>query len=299
MLITDIFDGFDEDYIYIDGSKDLFCEYEDRQIVNCTEEFLNLGFLSSGRWDMGAEYNYKCKTCPYFRHDAGYYFGKGQYSNNFEQKEKFDIDVKTTEELAEVVKHMPNAKALLLGNGRDTDLSPIENLKGLEYARLDLGSKNVLWDMSKTPNLKILQICFGISPPLLDMLSKASSVEYLYFYHNTSQINPTVLPSFDFFDGMKSLKHLVLSGITNLSRKIDALIELPRLEKLWVSPNLFPMEDYAKFEAKKFKIFSEYGIFENNGDYVHPLGIGTREFKTEKAKAKFLVEYHLLMDRYR
>ena len=54
---------------------ELYCSPENREIINCTEEFLNQGFLKDSVWDKYAEYSYKCKDCPHFKHDIGFYFG--------------------------------------------------------------------------------------------------------------------------------------------------------------------------------------------------------------------------------
>ncbi len=191
---------------------------------------------------------------------------------------------------------MPYAKSIFLIQGRNIDLSPIEELNTLESIQFDIGSKDVLWDMSKTPKLRVLEIWMGKTPASLDMLSKAHSVEYLNLQAFVSQTSATILPSFDFLKGMVSLKGVVLGAVTNASKSMDALIELPRIERLWLSPNLFPTEEYAKFEARKFQIYSQYGIFEN-GDFSCPLGMGKRPFQSEKSKEKFLSEYHSLMIR--
>ncbi len=41
---------------------------------------------------------------------------------------------------------------------------------------------------------------------------------------------------------------------------------------------MFPTEEYAKFDAKEFKIYVEYGLYESK-DYTFLLGIGKREKK--------------------
>ncbi len=301
MRLTDYFEELKGKVPYIDHFEDIFCSFEQKEEIKCREDFFEQGFCKNSNWDLGAEYQYKCHACPYFHHDVGFYFGDfgfehTVYSNDFNSKDTFFIKVKTSNELAQVVKHMPKAKSVFLIQGRNFDLSPIEELNTLESIQFDIGSKDVLWDMSKTPNLRVLEIWMGKTPASLDMLSKAHSVEYLNLQALVSQTSSTILPSFDFLKGMVNLKGVVLGAVTNASKSIDALIELPRIERLWLSPNLFPTEEYAKFEARKFKIYSQYGIFEN-GDFLCPFGIGKRQFKSEKSKEKFVSEYHSLMIR--
>ncbi len=302
MRLTDYFEELEGKVPYIDRFEDIFCSFEQKKEIKCKEEFFEQGFCKNSNWDLGAEYQYKCHACPYFHHDVGFYFGDfgfghTVYSDDFDSKTSFFIKVKTSNELAQVVKHMPKAKSVFLVQGGNIDLSPIEELNTLESIQFDIGSKNILWDMSKTPNLRVLEICMGKSPASLDMLSKAHSVEYLNLQTFVSQITPTVLPSFDFLKGMANLKGVVLAAVTNASKSIDALMELPRIQRLWVSPNLFPTEEYAKFEAQKFKIYRQFGIFESD-DFSCPFGIRKRQFQSEKSKEKFLSEYHALMNKY-
>ncbi len=298
MMLTDYFPNLKDKIPYINQFEDLFCIFEEREEVKCTDEFYKKGFFKDLVWDKAAEYQYKCNACPYFKHDIGFYFGNDNYSDSFEEKTAFCLNVKTSAELSNVVRYMPNArKVFFLNHGKNFDFSPIETLHDIECVQVYLGTHDILWNMNKTPNIRVLEINMGASPPSLEPLAMASCVEYLSLTVLISQINNTVLPSFDFFAGMKNLKGLVLSGTTNASRSIDALIALPHLERLWVSPNLFSTEEYAKFEAKRFKVYDEYGIFEND-DFGCPLGIGKRQFRSEQSKQKFSSEYKMLMSKY-
>jgi hypothetical protein len=58
------------------------------------------------------------------------------------------------------------------------------------------------------------------------------------------------------------------------------------------------LQDFAKFEALKFKIFEEYGIFQN-GDFSCPLGKGERIFRSEKSKEVFKQKYYDIMSIYK
>ena len=74
---------------------------------------------------------------------------------------------------------------------------------------------------------------------------------------------------------------------------------LDSLEYLWISPNLFPMECYARFEAQKFKLSDEYGIYCDESDQSYPYGKGRRVMSTPAAKEKYLREYNLILEKYK
>ena len=63
---------------------------------------------------------------------------------------------------------------------------------------------------------------------------------------------------------------------------------------------IYSTEDFAKFEALKFKIYDEYGIYESHEEEptiedIRPLGKGKRYFKSEKSKEKFILKYKNMM----
>ena len=49
----------------------------------------------------------------------------------------------------------------------------------------------------------------------------------------------------------------------------------------------------------KFKIYDEYGIYQNGDDYIRPLGKGGRLFRSDKSRAKFEEEYRFLMSKFK
>ncbi len=270
------------------------CRDIDRRVQVCVPEFQAQGLFGYTGWDAATAYRYKCRTCPQFRHEIGFCFGKGQFTDGFEEKTVFHVRVKNTAELDEATRRMPNARQIFVFSGRKFDFSPMERLTTLEYAVLHMGRGDRLWDMSHTPHLKTLEISLGSAPPDLRELSRSAGLEHLLLSTLVSQINLTVLPDLDFLAGLQSLRTLVLAGVTHEARSIDPLLALPRLTRAWLSPNLFPTEDYARFEALRFKLYEEYGLFRND-DYECALGIGRHPFRSEKARAAFLAEYHALM----
>jgi hypothetical protein len=80
---------------------------------------------------------------------------------------------------------------------------------------------------------------------------------------------------------------------------MDDLIGLPSLEYLWISPNVFPTECYAKFEAKRFPLSDEYGIYCEESEDIYPYGKGRRVMHTAEQKARYLAEYFQLLEKYK
>ena len=282
----------------------LYCSPKDREIVNCTKEFYNQGFFKDLMWDKYAEYSYKCKDCPHFKHDIGFYFGDGHYTNDFSTKDTFVISVKNTEELNLVVENLPiNTKTIWISSTNPINYSALEKLTQLQTVCIGLGAKDILWDMQKTPNLDVLEIQLGANAPEITEITKAKNLRHLCLNIHTSQINNTVIPTFSFLKEMPRLDSLIISGVATQDNNIDDLINIPNLKRLWISPHIYSTEDYAKFEALKFKIYDEYGIYENDKEEatiedIRPLGRGKRYFKSEKSKEKFISQYKSLMQKY-
>ncbi|MBR3963839.1 MAG: hypothetical protein IKJ80_00335 [Clostridia bacterium] len=282
----------------------LYCSPENREAVNCTEEFFNQGFLKGCVWDKYAEYSHKCKDCPHFKHDVGFYFGDSHYTNDFSSKETFVITVKSTEELNAVVDKMPaNAKTIWIRGNRPINYSSLEKLSRLQTVCIELGAKAVLWDVEKTPELDVLEIQLGATPPEIAEIKKADKLRHLCLLIHTSQICNTIVPTFSFLKEMPNLDSLVISGVAPRDENIDDLINVPKLKRLWISPDIYSTEDYAKFESLRFKIFDEYGIYEYDKEGttiedIRPLGKGKRYFKTERSKEKFALQYIKFMQKH-
>ena len=283
---------------------ELYCSPQSREIADCTKDFLTQGFLKDSRWDKYAQYSHRCKNCPHFKHDIGFYFGNGHFTDHFSTKETFVISINNTEELNLVVEKMPvSAKTIWIGSTNPINYSALEKLTQLQTVCIGLRAKDILWDMEKTPNLDVLEIQLSANAPEITRLGKAKNLRHLCLNIHISQINKTVIPTFSFLKEMPKLDSLVISGVTAQDNNIDDLISIPKLQRLWISPDIYSTEDYAKFESLKFKIFNEYGIFEYNADEatienIRPLGKGKRYFKTEETKKKFIVQYKKFMQKH-
>jgi len=82
-------------------------------------------------------------------------------------------------------------------------------------------------------------------------------------------------------------------------QSLEGLEYAKELEYLWISPNVFSMDRYAKFEAQKFKIFEEYGIYLEEGGDIFPYGKGKRIMHTSKQKQRYLIAYNELLEKYK
>ena len=196
-----------------------------------------------------------------------------------------------------------DAKTLWIGGTNAINYFALEKLTQLQTVCIGLKAKDILWDIEKTPNLDVLEIELGANAPELTEIKKAKRLRHLCLNIHISQTNNTVIPTFSFLQEMPKLDSLIISGVTTQDNNIDDLINIPSLKRLWISPDIYPTEDYAKFEALKFKIFDEYGIYEYDSEDVtikdiRPLGKGKRYFLSEESKEKFISHYKNLMRKY-
>ncbi len=273
------------------------CTPGQREEISCTREFYDRGFFQNGRYDEAAQYEAKCHACPCFPREWGIYFGNGKYTRDFEAKEVFRAEVSTEAELAELTQRLPSrTRALWLQIRPGTNLSPLEHLTGLEVLCLNVSPRDVLWNFAKTSRLQVLELLVGSRGFDLSPLAQAKSLRHLGLFASLSQSTDTKFPSLAPLSKLSGLTSLSLSGVTGEEGNLDALIAIPNLRRLWISPRSFPMEAYAKFEALKFRIGEEYGIYCEDESW--PLGKGKRAFATPAAREKFLAEYRALMDQF-
>lgn len=288
-------DYFTDEMIYV-------CDYDIRQEIGCTEKFINLGFLKDLRWDYFAEYKTLCKDCKYYRHDVGVYFGNGNYTINFPTEDVIYCRtiIRNEDELSLFVSLVPKTiKAIFFDDIRIDNLSALKELSSLECVIISYCPKLLsFWNFEKTPNLKVLKYTANSHLKDLSELSKAENLEYFEIESLVSNVNMNYVDSFYPLTKLEKLKEVSFSSVMCSDNNIDNLINIPNLCKMWISPNTFSTEDFAKFEALKFKIYEEYGIYKNGDDFVCPLGKGKRCFRSEKAKEKFTNEYLELMGKY-
>ena len=277
------------------------CDYETKQKIGCIEKFQSWGFLKNLRWDYNAEYQTLCKDCPHFRHDIGIYFGNGNYTDNISN---MDIvfclgDIHSQDELLKLTSVVSkDVKAITFGNISIDNLYALSAFHNLECVSVSYCPKlEHFWNFEETPNFKVLEFTANTRLTDISEISNAKSLEYLGIETLTSRTNLNYIKSFYPLTKLSNLKEVSLNATMCIDNDIDNLINIPNLCELWISPHTFQTEDFAKFEALKFKIYDEYGIFQN-GDYACPLGKGVRGFRSEKSKDDFKKKYMRLMAKY-
>ena len=278
------------------------CNYDIKENLGCTRKFHELGFFKNGRWDYYSQYQTLCKNCDYFSPIVGVYFEDGKHTDNIQSKEIVVCHhkISTQEQLLHFVSLISKStKTLIFNDIRTENLLPLQNLQELECVIISYCPKlNSFWDFQSTPHLKVLK--YNANKHLTDItqICNATNLEYFEIDILTSQINFNHVQSFEPLTKLTKLKEVVLRGVTCLDNNIENLINIPNLEKLWISPNTFYFKDFAKFEALKFKIFEEYGIFQN-GDFSCPLGKGERVFRSAKSKETFKQKYNDVLSTYK
>ena len=156
------------------------------------------------------------------------------------------------------------------------------------------------WNFTKTQKLKVLEYVSNTHMTDISEMSSAVSLEYFGISTLMGRLDKlSYVDSFYPLTKLPNLKELALECAMCSDGNIDNLINIPNLEKLWISPHTFETEQFAKFEALKFKIYDEYGIYKNGDDYIQPLGKGGRLFHSAKAKEKFEEEYRSLMLKFK
>ena len=240
-----------------------------------------------------------CRDCPFAADRKGIYRGKRTFSPGFEEQEYVDLKLRSQEELEFVCSRIsPDVRGIRIW-GAFSDGSPLEKFKKLEYIELTDQRIPCFWDLSENPELRYITVCANRHFASLAGLEKAKKLECLHLWTAASQLSSIKIDSLAPLAGLKDLKDVILSGVEPTDHNMDYLIDLPGLRYLWVSPNVFPMECYARFEAKKFMLGEEYGIYADEGDDTYPWGKGKRVLHGAEQKTNFLRQYMELVRQFR
>ena len=242
----------------------------------------------------------KCGNCEFAIERQGFYYGKDSFSRNFEKQEFVSLNnIRSQEEFARVCDRINrNVKGIIV-QGAVTDASLFENFEMLEFVELSEQRIERFWDMSKNPRLRIFSIYGNKYLSSLKGIEKANNLECIQFLSYFSSVNTVKIDSLEPISKLPKLKEIILSATEPLDHNIDYMIELDQLEYLWISPNLFSMECYAKFEAKKFMLSDAYGIYLEEEEDVYPYGKGKRVMHTKEQKQRYLDTYCKLMETYK
>lgn len=241
----------------------------------------------------------KCGDCIFATDRRGVYYGKQTFSNGFENQEYISMKIQSQDELESVCKRISRNVRGITVRGAFLDGSPFEKFKNLEFIVLSDQRIRCFWDISKNPELRIITVYGNHHLLSLDGLEKAEKLECIQLLTNASGLSTIKIDSMAPLSGLKNLREVILSGIEPLDHNIDYLISLPNLQYLWVSPNVFPTECYAKFEAKKFMLSEEFGIYCYDGEDVYPYGKGKRVLHNAEQKNKYLHQYMKLLKQFK
>lgn len=241
----------------------------------------------------------KCGSCEFRMDGQGFYDGNGVFSRGFESQKYVSLNhIRTQEEFESVCDKINQDVQGIVIRGAVANAAPLEKFKKLEFVVLSDQKIEHFWDMSQNPCLRILSIYGNHHLKSLKGLENAENLECIQFLSHIASVNTVKVDSFAPIANLPKLKEVIISATEPLDHNMDYLIGLEALEYLWISPNLFPMECYAKFEAKKFMLSQEYGIYlEEDGDIL-PYGKGKRVMHTAEQKEKYLREYRKLLGEY-
>lgn len=273
------------------------CHTVNRESINCEGVRTEPDF---SWYDVIIDGTRKCGKCKFLCDKQGIYYGKGEFSENFEDQKYVTLNnIRSQEELLSVCERIdPEVKGITV-RGAASDGRVFERFKKLEFFFAERHRLNKLWDASSTPELRIVALYTNKYFSSLEGLENAKNLEFLQLMTAFSDTNTAKIDSLKPISGLPKLRELIISATEPKDHDLACLAELPSLEYFWVSSNLFPMECYAEFEAKKFMIAEEYGIFLQDGEDAFPFGKGKRVLHGEEQKRKYLEQYYKLIDYYK
>ena len=242
----------------------------------------------------------KCRECAFRFENQGFYYGKNDFSNSFINQEFVRLkNIRSQEEFEAVCGKICNEIRGIIIDGNVSDASSLERFEKLEFVVFEGHRLSRFWNTAKNPKLRMLTVWINKHLQSLSGLEYAENLECLQFYKAPSDVGSHRVESFEPLSKLPRLKELILSSTGSFDADMEYLIRIPSLEYLWISPNLFSTESYAKFEAKKFKIFDEYGIYLEEFHDIYPYGKGKRVMHTAEQKKRYLAQYNEFLQKYR
>lgn len=187
----------------------------------------------------------------------------------------------------------------ITGSPKIESFAFLERFSGLKYVYLWWNNKATsLWDFTKTPNVEFLRLDAFNRLSDISQIEKAKKLRYLKLYAGNESI-----------DSLKPLERHPSLEVVSLWRKVDdadlnALISIPKLKYLDCHFNIFDIDAYAAFEAKRPDVDTSFweGLYcyeydrpnENNSYYVGLAGRrqgiaeANNTAKQEKHRLKYL-----------
>lgn len=204
-----------------------------------------------------------------------------------------NVDQKQLESVLNAVDFDIEAFALT-GSPTIRDFSFGESFPNLKYAYIWWNNNAThLWDITKTPNLEYLYLERINSLSDISQLQNAKNLRYLFIYggNDISSLQP--------LEHHPSLQFIVLYRLI-ADTDLRPLITIPNLRYLNCHPNIFNIEDYAMFEAKRPDVDTNFwegieGYADKPNQYFTQL-VGRRQrlvkpddyVRQEKHKQKYL-----------
>ena len=142
----------------------------------------------------------------------------------------FTSNVRTQKEFEEVcLRISPFAKGIVI-RGAVSDAALLERFTELEFVVFEGQRITRLWNISKTPNLRMLTVWMNKNLKTLDGLEAAANLECLQLYGSFSEVAVHKIASFSSIAELEKLKEVVISATEPLDHNIDYLIDLSSLD---------------------------------------------------------------------
>ena len=137
----------------------------------------------------------------------------------------------------------------------------------------------------------------------ISALQNAKALRVFEFTIATSRTDRQDIHSLSPLSSLPSLERVKIQGARIADENIEHLIAIPNLQSIFVSPNTYTLEDFAKFEAQKLKIGQEYGVYGEDDEYFYCYGKDVRPWCIPKEKMvkiqEYLNRYRILMSKYK
>ena len=280
------------------------CDFEERlKNENCYIHF-DVTKNTVEKWN---EY---CSKCEYGNKNIGIFSvvsdNKKQYffSNGFSNKKEYIIYCKQQADAEYATSFVnPEAESICFSWGMIEDFSFLEKFPNLKALRIDSTKiTHLSWNIAKTPKLERLSV---EGKRLFDLsgLEKAYNLRSFSFTIATSRMDRQNIKSLEPISHLEKLEEVVIQGARLQDENIDHLISIPTLRYLFVSPDTYSIESFAKFEAKKFMLNESYGCYSSDEEYFWRYGNDTKPLRIKMEKAEkikeYLKQYEALMNKYR
>lgn len=186
------------------------------------------------------------------------------------------------------------------------DFSPLEDLTKLEEVSVHWNIRaEKLWNFNKNEALKTLTVNDAKKLTLRpDMVKTSAVLENVFFCGG--MFNNYTMESLDCFAGMPSLKHLKLYCIRLADKRMDALNQMPALERFDFDAGMLTTEEIARIVAKYPHLSGQSLCAYNTEDaVVNDVRVcGFRKPaldlpQHQKQLDKYIAEFQTLVEQYR